>query len=159
VALEIERKFLVASDEWRQQAEPGVRYRQGYLSAQPRATVRVRVAGERAFLTVKGEAAGLVRPEFEYAIPLPDAEAMLAGLCGGPLVEKTRYRVPHSGHIWEVDVFEGDNAGLVVAELELTHPDEPFARPPWLGREVTGDARYLNARLARYPYRTWPQDG
>ena len=157
MGLEIERKFLVKGEPWRQ-APDGVPMRQGYLVTGPPVSVRVRVAGGSARLTLKKAATGtgnLVRHEFEYPVPLEEAEAMLGSLAEGGLVEKTRYRVPCEGFVFEVDVFHGENAGLVVAELELSAPDQPFPRPPWLGEEVTGDPRYLNAALARRPYRRW----
>lgn len=144
MAVEIERKFLVVGDGWR--GGPGRRYRQGYLSEAGKATVRVRVIGDRGFLTVKGENAGAVRPEFEYEVPLADAEEMLA-LCRQPLVEKTRYEVVHGGRLWEVDVFEGANAGMITAEIELRAEDDAFARPAWVGPEVTDDLRYRNSNL------------
>jgi adenylate cyclase len=144
MAVEIERKFLVAGDGWRGGA--GRRLVQGYLSETGAATVRVRIDGAGAFLTIKGENAGAVRPEFEYPIPLADAEAILA-LCRRPLVEKTRYEVEHSGHVWEVDVFEGDNAGLVTAEVELDAEQEAVELPSWVGTEVTSDLRYRNSSL------------
>ncbi len=155
MGLEIERKFLVTSNAWRLSA-PGVRYRQGYLSSRDACTVRVRVAGEQAFLTLKGKAEGIARPEFEYEIPVSDAEAILSALCPGPLIDKTRHLVLHAGHSWEIDVFHGDNAGLVLAELELERPDELFEKPAWLGLEVTSDPRYQNARLAERPFQRWP---
>ncbi len=151
---EIERKFLVA-DLSIVDGVPGTAYRQGYLSTDPDRTVRVRRAGDRGFVTIKGRAEGARRDEFEYAIPVADADELLDRLCLRPLVEKTRYRLAHAGHTWEVDVFAGDNAGLVVAEVELGSEDEAITRPPWLGDEVTDDPRYLNANLVRRPYRTW----
>ena len=152
MAVEIERKFLVAARDWATLGE-GECYRQGYLARDP-VTVRIRVAGERGYLTLKGRSTGISRSEFEYGIPLEDAEALLA-LCTTPLIEKTRYRIPHGQHVWEVDVFDGDNAGLVVAEIELASEDEPFQRPDWLGEEVSGDYRYSNSALAVTPYRQW----
>jgi CYTH domain-containing protein len=156
VAKEIERKFLVAGDEWRD-GSPGVPYRQGYLSAGADAgcTVRVRVAGKCAFLTVKGPAAAGARDEYEYPIPVADAEEMLERLCAGGRVEKVRHRVPFAGRTWEVDVFGGENAPLVVAEVELPRIDAAVSLPPWVGAEVTDDLRYTNAALARAPYSRW----
>jgi adenylate cyclase len=151
---EIERKFLVVGDAWRGLV-PGIRYRQGYLSTVKERTVRVRIAGERAFLTVKGLSVGAVRAEFEYAIPLADADEMLDALCERPIVEKTRYRIPFAGLIWEVDEFGGANAGLIVAEVELADEAQTFARPDWIGREVTGEPGYFNANLVARPYSTW----
>ena len=149
---EIERKFLVAADGWRQ--APGTPLRQGYLCNTPERSVRIRTAGQDAWLTVKGATQGVTRAEFEYAIPIADAQALLA-LCGDGLVEKIRHRVDHAGKLWEVDEFQGANAGLVIAEIELNDPDEPFERPPWLGEEVSEDPRYYNASLARTPWSRW----
>jgi adenylate cyclase len=160
MAREIERKFLVRNDAWRRNSAPGVVMRQGYLNdvtreREPRASVRVRVAGERSWLNVKSATLGIQRLEFEYAIPVADAREMLASLCAGRTIEKTRHVVLHRGHEWEVDVFHGRNEGLVVAELELRAQDEAFEHPPWLGEEVSGDPRYYNVSLARNPYRSW----
>jgi CYTH domain-containing protein len=152
---EIERKFLVTSDAWQRPGAPGERYRQGYLSVDPGRTVRVRVAGDNAFLTVKGPSAGAARAEYEYPIPVAHAEEMLDRLCLRPLIEKTRHRVEHGGLTWEIDVFAGDNAGLVVAEVELDDEHQAIDLPPWAGREVTGDGRYANASLVTRPYATW----
>ncbi|WP_431285759.1 CYTH domain-containing protein [Humitalea sp. 24SJ18S-53] len=149
MAVEIERKFLVASDAWRAAAGPGVPLRQGYLTepGHPRGvSVRVRREGDAATLTVKGPG-GLSRAEFETAIPIADAEAMLDSLCG-PLVEKTRHLLHHAGHDWTVDVFAGRLAGLVLAEIELPDPAATPPIPPWAGREVTEDPRYRNNILA-----------
>jgi CYTH domain-containing protein len=146
--IEIERKFLVAKDSWRGHAH-GQRYCQGYLSKGD-VTVRVRRAGPRAFLTIKGSGNEIVRPEFEYEIPVEEAEAMIK-LCRRPLIEKTRYEVLHEGVVWEVDEFEGENAGLVLAEVELEHPDQLLALPEWVGAEVTSDQRYRNSQLVDAP--------
>ena len=156
MATEIERKFLVQGTQWRNEA--GTRIKQGYLNRDKARTVRVRVGGDQAFLTVKGLTQGASRAEFEYEIPLADAEELLK-LSDGPLIEKTRYVVVHDGSKWEVDEFQGDNSDLVVAEIELQSKDEQFSRPPWLGREVTDDNRYYNSSLASHPYRDWPQQG
>jgi adenylate cyclase len=155
MATEIERKFLVVSEAWRAAAAPGVRFRQGYLAGTGKASVRVRVEGEAANLNIKSATLGVRRQEYEYAIPLADANEMLDNLCSGGIVEKTRYCVPVGGHVWEVDVFEGDNAGLVVAEIELSHEDEAFERPAWAGDEVSHDPRYYNVYLAEHPYKNW----
>lgn len=130
--------------------------KQGYLSRAPGRTVRVRIEDDRAFLTIKGRATGLVRPEFEYAIPIGDADSLL-GLTDGPLVEKVRHYVPFGGLTWEVDEFLGENLGLIVAELELSSEDQAFERPPWIGAEVTLEARYHNSHLAVTPFSTWSQ--
>src|SRR5262245_37080355 len=149
---EIERKFLVQGTAWRQGA--GTRIRQGYLNRDKERTVRVRVAGDQAFLTIKGVTRGAARAEFEYSIPVADAEQLLK-LSDGPIVEKKRYVVVHDGSKWEVDEFEGDNAGLIVAEIELSSEDQPFSHPSWLAREVTHDSKYLNSNLACRPYAGW----
>jgi len=151
---EIERKFLVRGDAWRAAAK-GESYRQGYLSTDPDRTVRVRVVGDRGYLTVKGRSEGPARAEFEYPIPVGDAHALLERLCLQPLIEKVRYRVEHAGRIWEVDEFAGENQGLVLAEVELTDPAESVDVPAWAGEEVTDDPRYYNANLAREPFTRW----
>jgi CYTH domain-containing protein len=151
---EIERKFLVATEGWRETAK-GTRYRQGFLSTEPERTVRVRVAGPRGSITVKGKNVGARRAEFEYEIPVADAERMLDTLCKRPLIEKVRYTVAVAPHTWEIDVFEGENAGLVVAEIELRSEHEAFDKPEWVGDEVTGDPRYFNSNLVSNPYQTW----
>jgi len=150
---EIERKFLVRSEDWKPGAV-GVPYRQGYLCRQA-ATVRVRVAGGQAYLTIKGQAQGITRLEYEYPIPLADAQALLDQLCLKPLIEKTRYRLEFAGRVWEVDEFAGENQGLVVAEVELEGPDQPLELPDWVGEEVTHDPRYLNANLVEQPFSRW----
>lgn len=158
MGLEIERKFLIVGEGWRQPAERQQRFSQGYLSRDPARTVRVRLsgtsAGEQAFLTIKGKTVGATRAEFEYEIPPADAQQLLL-LCEGPLIDKIRHLCEHQGKTWEVDEFFGDNAGLIVAEIELASEDEAFERPDWLGHEVSGDARYYNANLALKPYRSW----
>ncbi len=153
MGIEIERKFLVRDAAVLDGIE-GVAYRQGYLSLDPERTVRVRRAGDRAFLTIKGRTVGATRAEFEYEIPLDDAEAMFH-LCVAPIIEKVRHRVPHAGRTWEVDVFGGANEGLVVAEVELPSEVAIVVLPPWVGDEVTDDPRYYNANLAGHPYRDW----
>ena len=155
MAREIERKFLVRRELWRPDPARGVRYRQGYLSSDPNRVVRVRTADSHAFLTIKGLTQDNQRPEFEYAIPVADADAMLDGLCLRPLIEKTRYRESVGGDTWEIDVFEGENAGLIVAEIELPNPDARFERPAWLGDEVSADPRYFNSNLIRQPFSRW----
>ncbi len=152
--VEIERKFLVRG-AWPRDGARSRHLRQGYLSDSGLASVRVRLAGERAFLTVKDGAEGAVRREYEYEIPPEDATEMLDRLCRPPLIEKTRYEVEHAGLLWEVDVFEGANHGLILAEVELTTPDEPVDIPSWAAIEVTSDRRYRNAYLSRHPYPTW----
>ena len=151
---EIERKFLIGDDSWRGQAE-GLSYRQGYLASGNGATVRVRTIEDKGILTIKGPDEGGVKLEFEYQIPLEEAREMLDRLCRGPLIEKLRYRIPHAGFTWEIDEFAGENAGLLVAEIELDFVGQEFEKPPWVGREVTGDSRYYNASLVHFPYSRW----
>lgn len=155
MALEIERKFLVKNDAWRGAVEGEWRILQGYLATSGDLTVRVRLRDDGAFLTIKGPPRGPVRSEFEYAIPAADGEAMLRQLAILPVIDKMRYRVPCGTHHWDVDVFAGDNAGLVLAEIELKREHEPFEHPHWAGLEVTGDPRYSNANLARRPFKEW----
>ncbi len=151
---EIERKFLVVGTAWKAGLQ-GNRVRQGYLCVEKERTVRVRAVDEHGWLTVKGVTRGVSRLEFEYPIPVADAHRLLDALCLQPIIDKTRYEIRHRGHLWEVDEFHGANQGLVVAEIELDSEDEAFARPPWLGDEVSDDARYFNAELVRHPYRDW----
>lgn len=158
MGIEIERKFLVTGAAWRENAT-AIRCCQGYLCPGSGVTVRVRTMGEQGFLTVKGRGAGLARPEFEYAIPLADATELLATLCVKPLIIKDRYRVEHAGLVWEVDVFAGENEGLVLAEVELTQPDQAVILPGWVGTEVSGDPRYYNASLVRNPFSRWQDCG
>lgn len=159
MAKEIERKFLVQGEAWR--TTTGARYRQGYLSLDPLRTVRVRTVEKPAtgeqqgYLTIKGKAVELARPEYEYEIPVADAHELLNQLCQRPLIEKIRHRLPIDDVVWEIDEFLGENAGLVVAEVELTSADQPFAKPAWLGEEVTDDPRYLNASLVTLPFTHW----
>jgi adenylate cyclase len=154
VSLEIERKFLVRDARWKKLGQ-GVLLRQGYLSSQPDRIVRVRIEGGAAMLTIKGRTVGATRAEWEYPIPMKDAHAFLSDLCEKPIIEKMRYRIRHDGMVWEVDEFMGDNAGLVVAEIELEAEDQQFSRPDWVAEEVTHDARYFNANLLRRPYSRW----
>jgi adenylate cyclase len=155
MAIEIERKFLVADESWRTAVSRTRRIRQGYLSNNGVSSVRVRCAGDdRAFLTIKSAEQGARRQEFEYTIPVADAEALLA-LCEGNIVEKLRHDVLHGGLTWEVDEFLGANQGLVIAEVELARVDQVIDRPAWLGSEVTSEQRYYNAGLARRPFNSW----
>ena len=153
MATEIERKFLVTGNTWPKHNYSD--YQQGYLTLDKERTVRVRVAGNCAYITIKGITISTVRAEYEYTIPVQDAESMLSNLCLQPLIEKRRYRVEHAGMIWEVDVFGGENTGLVVAEIELEDEHQSFEKPDWIGREVTTDKRYYNASLVSEPYNTW----
>ncbi|MEC8645438.1 MAG: CYTH domain-containing protein [Candidatus Latescibacterota bacterium] len=151
---EIERKFLVADPSFLTSLS-GSHVKQGYIPGKTRSAARIRVRDGIGFLTLKSETRGITRNEFEYEIPLDDAEEMLNGLCEPPLIEKTRYFVEWKSHAWEIDVFHGDNEGLIVAEIELATADQAFVKPPWLGREVSLDARYFNSNLARTPYVDW----
>ena len=153
MAVEIERKFLVKDDTWR--AEQGTRYRQGYLSSVKERTVRVRSVGDKGYLTIKGISRGPVRAEYEYDIPVAEAEAMLENLCEKPIIEKKRYNIGFKGFVWEVDEFFGENQGLIVAEIELEKEDQTFPKPGWVGEEVTGDPKYFNANLIHNPYKNW----
>jgi adenylate cyclase len=156
MGMEIERKFLVTSDAWRK-AVTGVHYSQGYIAGDSAATVRVRVAGDAAWLTIKGLTTGVSRPEFEYQIPLDEARYMLNHLCRRPLIDKHRHFIDIEGLTWEVDEFHCENAGLVVAELELEDESQSFTRPSWLGKEITEDHRYRNSNLGVTPFTTWPR--
>jgi adenylate cyclase len=159
MATEIERKFLLKDDSWRKLAGEGTDFRQGYLvdigPDKIRASVRVRVEGDKANINIKSATLDMMRTEYEYPISLKDAEEMLDQLCIWPLIEKSRYKVEHGNHTWEIDVFEGDNEGLVVAELELKSAEEDYEKPDWLGEEVTEDARYYNVCLVNQPYKDW----
>ncbi|HIK56681.1 MAG TPA: CYTH domain-containing protein [Synechococcales cyanobacterium M55_K2018_004] len=154
MAVEIERKFLVVGDAWRSLGS-GTVYRQGYLNTEKERTVRVRVAGDRGFLTIKGVSEGIARSEFEYPIPLEDANELLDHLCDRPLVEKVRYRIPWGELVWEVDEFLGENAGLILAEIELPDASYPLELPDWIGEEVSHDPRYYNSALAKNPFCNW----
>jgi adenylate cyclase len=158
MAIEIERKFRLSSDGWRGGVLRKTLLRQGYIANTQRASVRVRVAGEAGWLSVKAMTRALARAEYEAAIPAADANDMLERLCEGPVIEKWRHIVSYQGSEWEIDEFLGANAGLVIAELELDAEDAVFARPPWLGVEVTHDERYYNFRLSEHPFRHWPEN-
>jgi len=151
---EIERKFLVSGEAWRSLGE-GIRYRQGYLSTVKERTVRVRTIGDKGYLTIKGVTQGFTRVEYEYEIPIEDANAQLDDLCERPLIDKVRYKIPYGDHTWEVDEFFAENAGLVIAEVELESEDQPFEKPEWIGEEVSDDSRYFNANLIANPYQQW----
>lgn len=154
MSVEIERKFLVRDARWQMLGE-GVIIRQGYLSSHPDRIVRVRIEGATAMLTIKGRTTGITRGEWEYPIPIEDAQQFLDTLCEKPIIEKIRTRIPYQGMIWEVDQFSGENTGLVVAEIELTAEEQEFFKPDWVGLEVTHDARYINANLLRHPFSKW----
>ena len=155
MATEIERKFLLKNEGWRNLAE-GVHYRQGYLHADRKRSVRVRIAGTTGYLTIKGATVGLGRSEYEYTIPLEEAKAMLDELCPQPQIEKIRYTISHKGFTWEIDEFLGLNQGLIMAEIELEDEAQSFPMPDWIGEEVSGDTRYYNAALCKNPYSQWP---
>lgn len=158
MSIEIERKFLVCNDSWKNNIQKRMLFRQGYMRNENHATIRIRIADDKAFLTLKAprDESGLERLEFEYSIPVDDANKILDSICEKPIIEKYRNYVPAgNGLVWEIDEFLGDNAGLTVAELELPEKDTPFTRPDWLGEEVTGDPRYFNAMLTKKPYNKW----
>lgn len=150
VGLEIERKFLVHGEPWH--GHPGTLYRQAYLSTDPDRIVRVRLTGQQAFLTIKGRAHDLVRAEFEYAIPIADAEHLLEKIALPSQIKKTRYRIPHEKHLWEIDVFHGEHEGLVTAEVEMSSPTEEVILPPWVGKEISRDPAFSNSRLIEEPH-------
>jgi adenylate cyclase len=151
---EIERKFLVNNENWRGQAR-GIFYRQGYLSTERDHSVRIRIGKGKGFLTIKGETRGAVRDEFEYEIPLNDARELLENFCRYSLIEKRRYEIDFGGLTWEIDEFEGENRGLILAEVELTSEDENIEFPDWVGKEITGDPKYYNMNLAQHPFSKW----
>jgi adenylate cyclase len=155
MAVEIERKFVVKNDLWRESIESQAHIMQGYLADNANAAVRVRVKGDAAYLTIKGEASGISRSEYEYRIPIEDAQAMLRELAMFPPIDKVRYSVRFGRHLWDLDLFAGENEGLVMAEVELETEDEAFEMPPWAGEEVSGDSRYYNVNLARNPFKHW----
>ena len=155
MGVEIERKFLVSDDSWREAADVGTAYRQGYLIGSQQASVRVRIEGETAKLNIKSATLGIQRQEFEYEIPLDEAKEILDTLCEQPQIEKVRHKLYHAGHLWEIDVFSGANQGLIVAEVELSHVDEALELPAWVGQEVSDDPRYYNVCLVKQPYNTW----
>jgi CYTH domain-containing protein len=154
MGVEIERKYLVQGTAWKEGAK-GVHYRQGYLSSHRERTVRIRTAGDKGYLTIKGVATGAARPEYEYEIPYGEAVEMLQNLCEKPVIEKIRYKISYGGLLWEVDEFGGENQGLVVAEVELSDEGQSVPLPPWAGPEVTSDTRYYNANLFKNPYSKW----
>jgi adenylate cyclase len=161
MGIEIERKFLVHSDRWQQwklaNAVEGVLYRQGYVPTIDKRTVRIRVAGSQGYLTLKGPVQDCSRLEFEYPIPVDDAMQMLDHFCRSPLIEKFRYKVPDHGLIWEIDEFLGENAGLLLAEVELSDRQQAVTLPDWVAEEVSGDARYFNSYLVSCPFQTWSE--
>lgn len=168
MAVEIERKYLINNDSWRELVTRSERITQGYLNqydpdkSGPQSSVRVRIGGSvdspKAWLNIKSATLGIERQEYEYEIPVADAETMLKSLCAKPQIDKTRHYIANGEFTWEVDEFYGDNAGLVVAEIELNHADDEFAKPDWLGNEVSTDQRYYNSELIKNPYNSWPND-
>ncbi len=157
MATEIERKFLLASDDWRLEVADSRVMVQGYLFSDPAVSVRVRIAGDSAWLNIKSGTVGIRRLEYEYDVPLEDAEQILDSLCKPPVIRKTRHLVPVGEYVFEIDEFAAENAGLVVAEVELESEGADFPSPTWLGKEVSEDARYLNSNLAKAPFTTWPR--
>ena len=151
---EIERKFLLTGDDWRKLAG-GTYYRQGYLNSQKERTVRVRTIDDTGFLTIKGISVGATRMEYEYEIPVADANVLLDELCEKPIIEKNRYKIKFAGFTWEVDEFFGENEGLIIAEVELTDENQHVKLPDWIGEEVTSDPRYFNSNLIKHPYKSW----
>ena len=151
---EIERKYLVISDEWKGKSQ-GVLYRQGYLSTDPERTVRVRLEGEEGRITVKGEKKSGAGDEYEYEIPGDEAAYIIDHLCIKPVIEKMRYKINYKGNTWEVDEFFGENLGLILAEIELDSVDQPFEKPVWIGEDVTEDPKYKNASLVKNPFGEW----
>ena len=156
MATEIERKFLVLNDDWRAIVRSDMKIIQAYLATNESSSTRIRIQNDKANINIKSATLGITRSEFEYAIPVVDAQSMIDDLCIKPVIEKTRYIVKYMHHTWEIDVFSGDNQGLIVAEIELSSPDEAFEKPSWLGEEVSNDARYYNVCLVNNPYKTWP---
>jgi adenylate cyclase len=152
---EIEKKYLIANDGWRKHADEGTYMVQGYMGSNEKSSVRIRINGDKANLNIKSKTIGIQRSEYDYAIPVDEAKEILETLCDRPFIEKTRFLVMHEGHEWEIDVFAGDNDGLIVAELELGSVDEKFARPDWLGEEVSDDPRYYNVCLVTHPFKDW----
>jgi CYTH domain-containing protein len=157
MAIEIEKKFLVKGKDWKEGSRSKVYY-QGYLCSGSGQTVRVRIAGENALITIKGRSTNISRLEFEYPIPLEDSRILLDEVCQQPIIHKRRFFKEHKGFTWEIDEFYGENQGLVLAEIELESEDQQFARPEWLGEEVSHDGRYYNASLRTYPYSMWKDD-
>ena len=155
MAKEIERKFLVINNDWRNEVTGSIHYIQGYFTTNKSCSIRVRVSGETANLNIKSATLGIMRTEYDYPIPVHDAQEMLDNLCNKPLLEKTRYFIQQYDHLWEIDVFSGDNEGLVVAEIELKSTDESFSKPDWAGTDVSDDPRYYNVCLVKHPYKNW----
>ena len=154
MAIEIERKFLITAMDWKKDAQSSF-YRQGYIFAEKKGVVRVRTTDNKGYLTIKSTPLGLQRQEYEFEIPLVDANNMLENLCENYIIEKNRYKINYADHIWEIDEFTGDNKGLFLAEIELSDENESFIRPPWIGKEVSHDPKYYNSNLSKKPYCQW----
>ncbi len=155
MAVEIERKFLLKNDKWRDHVTKSVHFKQGYFTTNKKSSIRIRIAGNKASLNIKSATLGITRNEYDYLIPLKDAEEMLELLCNKPLLEKTRHYLVYEGLEWEIDEFMGDNQGLIVAEIELKDSSQTFPRPEWIGEDVSDDPRYYNVCLTTYPYKDW----
>ena len=155
MALEIEHKFLLRNENWRNEINKSVIYKQGYLNSLPTSSIRIRISDDQAWLNIKSATIGNQRSEYEYEIPFKDAIEIIDQLCKKPIIEKTRHYVLHNGNLWEIDEFHGDNKGLVVAEIELVSQNIKFELPEWIGIEVTDDLRYYNNNLANNPYNQW----
>jgi adenylate cyclase len=155
MAIEIEHKFLLANNNWREYVTHSIKYRQGYLSSQATSSIRIRISNDNAWLNIKSATIGTHRHEYEYEIPLEDANEIINDLCRKPIIEKTRHFIIDDGNTWEIDEFDGDNEGLIVAEIELSEIGKSFSKPSWLGDEVTNDLRYYNNNLATCPYSEW----
>ena len=154
MATEIERKYLLKNDSWKQEVSSKNKIIQGYLSSKPERTVRIRITKNKGFVTIKSKNIGSLRKEFEYEIPIEDAKELIL-LCEKPIIQKTRYIVEYSSHIWEIDIFEGENQGLEVAEIELSQENEEFSIPDWIGPEVTNESKYYNSQLIINPFMNW----
>ena len=155
MGIEIERKFLLKNDDWISQVSTSTYFKQGYLSGSEKSSVRVRIEGDKSNINIKSMTLSITRQEYEYGIPLVDAEKLLLELCEQPLIEKTRHIVNYEGYKWEVDVFEGENKGLIVAEIELKDEKEVFPLPEWIGEEVSDQIKYYNVNLIKHPYSQW----
>jgi adenylate cyclase len=155
MGMEIEKKFLLANDNWRKEVQKSIQFRQGYLVGSKKSSVRVRIEGEQSNINIKGATLGVSRQEFEYPIPMADARELLSTLCDEPLIEKTRHYINDGRHIWEIDEFSGDNEGLIVAEVELEDEQDAHLDKDWLGQEVSHDERYYNSMLNKNPYKNW----
>jgi adenylate cyclase len=155
VPVEIERKFLMRNDNWKSAVDSSTHIRQGYLAPLSKASMRIRIDGDKANINIKSATLGIHRMEYEYPIPMNDAIEMLDQLCDRPQIEKVRHCIKQGKHVWEIDEFAGENAGLIMAEIELESEDEAFEKPEWLGEEVTGDKRYYNVNMVKHPFKDW----